>query len=361
MDTSGEADRDKPAASPKRPASRIKVGLFTIALAFIVLLGTLLLFELAGQLYVYKEEVRLLRDPDHRMKPGGGRVELNPDNIRCIHDAGYFRPDDLNFIFLGDSFIFGSGLLYERTIPSQFERIARLNHPDKNINVANFGWISSCPLLSLRLLKDIGAKYHPKFVVLCVDMTDFQDEMVYKNLIEKPGIYRLIDCLPTTFLGIMIGLRKAGVSEQTWERLYGYPSNKFFMTSRPLAETRKYFTGIQRSIDATNDFCKSQLKAPFILIILPRNFQYSAHESPDCLEKSRYRYENLGPYVLEPFKYFEEIRAKVNYPVFSLLPYFQKTTVSPTCFKEDPHWNANGARVAAEAIYDCCLKCGCFN
>jgi hypothetical protein len=58
----------------------------------------------------------------------------------------------------------------------------------------------------------------------------------------------------------------------------------------------------------------------------------------------------LGPYSLEPFRYFEELSKEVDYPIYSLLETFQKNEVFPTSFEDDPHWNRKGAQVAASAI-----------
>jgi hypothetical protein len=85
------------------------------------------------------------------------------------------------------------------------------------------------------------------------------------------------------------------------------------------------------------------------LVILPRSFQYSALESPDSWEKNAY--QNLGRYVHEPFNYFERVRDEVDYPIYPLLTDFQETDVFPTCFIDDPHYNASGAHLAAARIY----------
>jgi len=63
------------------------------------------------------------------------------------------------------------------------------------------------------------------------------------------------------------------------------------------------------------------LEAKFILLLFPRGYQYSEKESPNNWEKSEYQI--LGPYAHEPFKYFEEIKQNVDYPIHSLLSDFQ--------------------------------------
>jgi hypothetical protein len=48
------------------------------------------------------------------------------------------------------------------------------------------------------------------------------------------------------------------------------------------------------------------------------------------------------PYQYEYFRFLEEVRSQVRYPVFSLLPAFQGTREFPLVFREDPHRNERG-------------------
>lgn len=52
----------------------------------------------------------------------------------------------------------------------------------------------------------------------------------------------------------------------------------------------------------------------------------------------------------EPFRFFDEVRPSKPYPIYSLLEDFRANTEFPTCFEDDPHWNATGHRVAARAL-----------
>jgi hypothetical protein len=91
-----------------------------------------------------------------------------------------------------------------------------------------------------------------------------------------------------------------------------------------------------------------RLDADFVLLVLPRCFQYDAAESPRNREAAEYTV--LGPHALEPFRFFASIERELSFPVLSLLPAFQETAVFPTCLPDDPHWTPAGHRVAAEAI-----------
>jgi hypothetical protein len=55
------------------------------------------------------------------------------------------------------------------------------------------------------------------------------------------------------------------------------------------------------------------------------------------------------------------IRGEVDYPIYSLLDDFRDCGIVPTCLENGPHWNETGNRIAAVAIYRCCLDEGYFD
>ena len=310
-------------------------------------------FEVVGQALL-EDRLYFVDDVDHRMKVGSA-PDLNADGIRSARAPEEFGPDGLNVVFLGDSFVYGDRLASAESIPAVLEQIARRDLGRDDIRVANFGWPSSSPVLSLRLLRDIGKKYRPRLVLLAIDMTDLADDIKYRRLLERRGVYRLLDYTPVTFLAVR---RAVSMVPTLHERVFGFPSRRFFVTDRPLRETRHYFSYVQQSIDEIFRYTTEQLGAKFVLFVLPRTYQYSNREAPRNWEASEYAV--LGPYAEEPFRYFEELRPRVPYPIYSLLDDFKQTRVFPTAFEDDPHWNAAGARVAAEAVYRYCRRASCF-
>jgi hypothetical protein len=320
--------------SPAKALSRV---------AYVVFLALLLLLiDRVAMMYPFHDEKLFLEDIDHRPPPDG--IEINDDSIRDTRDASAFRESDFNVVILGDSFVKGFLLRPHQAIPQQFERLARQRFPDRSINAANFGWISASPYLSMRQLRSIGSRYRPDLVILCIDMTDFHDDIKYQKYDEKPGLFAMLKVLPSLFFV----LKKASKPTGLHELLFGYPADRFFIVHRPLHENREYLATIQGNIDAIHAYATSELGARFALVIFPRYFQYDPRESPRDWERAQY--EPLGRYRHEPFRYFEEIARVRSYPVRSLLEDFQQTEVFPTTYRSDPHWTAGGARVAAEGI-----------
>jgi len=158
-------------------------------LLFVVGYGALQL--LWGEIYDLMLWQKLIEDPDHRWKPHE-REDINSDGIRSYREASAFKPDDFNIIFSGDSYTFGHLLSAEQSTPMQFEKIVQAAFPHKVIKIANFGWSSSSPYLSLRLLRDKAEKYHPDLVIFILDLTDFKDDFFYQHVIEKTGNYKFI-------------------------------------------------------------------------------------------------------------------------------------------------------------------------
>jgi len=306
--------------------------------------------------YKYRHDIEFIRDPDHRLLPN--TAETNADGIRSEKEADDFEEEDLNIIILGDSFVYGWKQYPELAFPQQYERLVRSRHPECEINVANFGWLSSSPYLSLRLLKDIGRKYAPDVVILAIDMTDFHEDLKYRHLIERPTlIYKGLSYLPGVVIllkNIISNFRRFEWAQRLHEQMFGLPIDRFFIVNQPLRDTKKFGSAIFKSIIEIADFSKNKLNATFIALLFPRSFQYSDKESPKNWEKGAY--EVLGPYSLAPFKLFKTLQDSVSFPVYSLLQDFQTTEVFPTVFYDDPHWTEKGLRFVAGKVYDISKK-----
>lgn len=310
-------------------------------------------FEYFGK-YILKAQFAKFFDEgaDHRLKPDK-ELGINSDGIRCPDEADDFTDQTYNIIFLGDSFTYGVKLDYAMCVPAQVESILHERDPRLNARCINFGWISSSPGPSLRLLKDIGAKYKPKLVIMCLDMTDFGDDV---RSLSNVGYW---EKSPTAFILMRFGLRGVlqELHESTWLNFLWraqrglkrpLPIMRFFVTNQPLEQSILDMQETERNLQRIADYSRETLGAGFILVMMPRHFQYSYREAPNSWEKASYTV--MGPYVKEPFKWLAALKARVDYPCYSLLEEFEKTTVFPTCFDDDPHWNAAGCSVAANGI-----------
>lgn len=292
------------------------------------------------------ERFLLIRDIDHRPKPLA--PIWNSDGLAGTPEPDGFRDADLNLLFLGDSFTYGFGVRPREAFPFVCEALLESEHPSRPIQVANFAWTTSSPLLSYRRLVDVGEKYHPDMVLMCIDMSDIRDDVRWRDMLERKGVYAWFDRLPMTLdllewlaPDLYVGL----VSRSTG----GAPVERFFATEAPLEETRPWFAPLVSSLTKIESWC-TERGVEFAVVVLPRAFQYSKRECPDNWEADLYT--PLGPHAHAPFRFFDELSEEVDYPVVSLLEDFLSTDVFPTCFRSDPHWTPAGHRVAAGAIME---------
>ncbi|MCB1032992.1 MAG: hypothetical protein KDD47_04060 [Acidobacteria bacterium] len=285
-------------------------------------------------------------DVDHRLPPSHPGIGTNRDALRSPLERGDVSADDFNVLFTGDSFTFGLGVAWDQAFPAQVEKLLAARRPELKPRAFNMGWTSSSPVLALRLLERLGDAYRPDLLVYCLDMTDFHDDIKYQNMLDRRGIYWFFDKVPIT-------LR---LLEQVWpsgfEALYrrsndNLPRERFFHSEQPLELSRSALRPTLANLEKLAAWAQ-QRDIPFVTVLLPRFYQYNATECPQNREAGFYTLE--GPYSLEPFRFFDEKRSSLSFPVLSLLPTFERTEVFPTCFPDDPHWNPDGHRVAAEAI-----------
>jgi lysophospholipase L1-like esterase len=303
---------------------------------------------------------------DHRLKPDGANI--NSDGIRFRGEAEDLDRSDFVVLFLGDSFTFGTRLRRnETTYPGVFEALLNSRGCRTPVRAVNFGWPSASPLLASRLLRQIGAKYQPDLVIYSLDMTDFHDDLRYERALRSADEYeldtaqvlrRLVDQrLPWlnehwAARGGLDGLLRPRRPRRI-EAGPGIPDDPFFATSQPLDESRPWIeAGVMKNLRAIHEFAGASLGVPMLLVVYPRAYQYSDRESPANWERRAYR--ALGPFVREPFRYFEAAQGDLPYPVVSLLAAFENAETSPLFFSDDPHWNRDGAKLAgarvAEAI-----------
>jgi lysophospholipase L1-like esterase len=286
----------------------------------------------------------MIRDVDHRPTQVG--PGMNSEGIRGAPESDEFREEDINLIFLGDSFTYGFKVQANQAFPAIVERQLRIQLGDDDLRVVNFGWTSSSPLLSYRRLVDIGDKYRPDVVVLNLDMTDFHDDIRWANMLERRGLYELYYRMPIT-IRMADALAPDVFKRVLFATVGNPPIQRYFITELPLEETRAWFDPLICNVEAIHRWCEER-DVSFVLVILPRYYQYDEREAPNSWERDLYTV--MGPYALEPFRFFEEYASGVDYPIVPLLEAFAGKEAFPTCFEDDPHWNPQGHQVAAAAI-----------
>lgn len=337
----------------------IKKICFWVGFLLIMALSAYFAFRfLAGEAFDLMLWQKLIEDPDHRWKPYE-KSGINGDGIRSTLEAKDFKSEEFNIIFSGDSYVYGHLLNAEQSPPMQFEKLVRNATPGKSINVVNFGWSSSSPYLSLRLLKDKGKAYKPDLVIFLLDVTDYKDDFFYRNVLEKRGAYKFLVEHPLLAHFPRKIARKTDGFTHWQEKWLGYPDySTYFLFHQPYEKSVPFFDHTYHILEDMNRYVTQELGARFIVFIPPRHWQYTDQESP--LSWERHNYVAKSEHVLNNFVYFDEKAITAPFPIISLLKDFQQTNVFPTTFEKDSHWNPDGAKFAAERILEHCQRLKCI-
>jgi hypothetical protein len=308
-------------------------------------------------------------DLDHRPRPNTDQT--NEDGVYTLRPASAFTSDGFNVICIGDSFTANPHLIPEERFPDRLETFLRRRCPTRAIHVANFGWVSSSPVLQARRLREVGSRYHPTLVIQAIDMTDFHDDLRAAARIRELNldgrgqditIFHAIGAAVSRLLGT------DNYADWLWFRFAlappvpqpEIPRRRFFPLFRPLSETEPYLETTWNAILETERIARS-MGARFALYVFPRYQQYNRDEAP--LDREKRVFPPSDEFIMEPFRFFDIRRRSVSFPIRSLREDFLRADVFPTCRDDDPHWNVDGNRIAAEAIArhletDGLLPCG---
>jgi hypothetical protein len=311
-------------------------------------------------------------------------VHTNEDGLRSSYTREAFNKYPIRVVMLGDSFVFGYGVRQERGLTAVMERLLRDRLGADQVAVLNAGIVSYSPFLERLLLAGTLERYRPTLVVLLLDASDIGDDINYQAEARTDGnrtsfaprageeavyhgaLYELVRPWYRYLRGTRLGIAVAYPLRHPGKKEYDYyhfrltvgsvlETNRFFIFRHALEETKGYFSKTLENIDAVAGEAE-RMNARFVLAVNPRFQHWNTAEAPDNWEKTNY--DVSEPYRFEYFRFFDEARSQVGYPIFSLLPAFQATREFPLIFRNDPHWNERGNEFAAKVLVDYLVQSG---
>ncbi|MEM9557316.1 MAG: hypothetical protein AAGC60_23865 [Acidobacteriota bacterium] len=329
---------------------------------------------------------------------GGARVVTNADGFRTERTRDEYLTANHRVALLGDSFVFGLGVEAREAIGAVLEEQLQRHLQERaaagrgsvgeTVHVLNTGVISYSPLLERQAYLHAVRAYRPSTVVTVLDLNDIGDDYGYtreliggpaalestspealrfdvpapapRSLCERlalcraaqPAIHRLT--LPFTVARNVLGWNEARYSYYDFEITIDgvVETNRFFVLRHPLEATRPHF---DRTFGLVQDLAGLVRAdgADFAFVVSPRYVHWDDTEAPNNWEGHRYAVDE--PYEMEYFRYFDEAAQGADFPVWSLLPFFERpesleVDAGPLVFDHDPHWNARGHQVAGRAL-----------
>jgi hypothetical protein len=317
-------------------------------------------------------------------------VSTNEDGFRTAYSREQFLEYGTRIVMLGDSFIFGVNVRQEIALPQVAESVLRARLGQRDLAVLNAGGVSWSPLLEKLLFDEVLEAYRPTHLLLFIDTTDIGDDYEYATIMQQNAGARRFPRVGYSLIldsGPNLSDHSALLQRLQWplaviKSLTFHPfamarsdrnplsipdvhidghveNNRFFIYRYPLEKTMPYFERMFDNITAISKSATS-IGASFVLVVLPRYHHWNPLESPRNWEGPGllHFYTGHEPFQYEYFRFFEIKRDQVDFPILNLLPAFQASDEFPLVFENDPHWNASGHRLAANAVVDFLIEAG---
>ncbi|MBI5474843.1 MAG: hypothetical protein HY961_21085 [Ignavibacteriae bacterium] len=301
-------------------------------------------------------------------------VSTNEDGLRSQYSRSDYLRYSRRITILGDSFTFGFRVAEENSLPHKLENILRDSLRSDDVAVLNAGLTSHSPRTEIQVYEGKVRAYRPNVVVLCLDATDFGDDITYSREAATLGDSCFVTAdelphrpLPSSVLRLALPLLTYPLdlikshffpdseftSPKTKYYQFGldidgvHETNRFFIYRHPLKSTLSYFESTLHNINTIAEYVRRD-SSRFVLILLPRFQHWSTRECLHNWEGSMYNVEE--PFQFEYLKFFDAKKDSLPYPVFNLLPAFQATDEFPLVFDTDPHLNERGNAFVAKAL-----------
>jgi hypothetical protein len=355
-------------------------------LLFFGLIVGLVLAELVLRIWapsVLADKAVRISDPvyHHSLRPSSTYIERTPEyvvemktNSMGLRGDEYVPSHEKKFkiVMLGDSFVEGFGVPEESCLVRRLEgRLNSIQNQTARYAVFNFGIAGYSPILEYLLLRDRALLLGPQLVVLCYDMSDVQEDVLYAEdaVFDSAGVPIRVN--PTSPKFGHVGLfPRAKLQTFLKDDSYLYllisalaqtlkplplfePGNikagRFMHTIDSTSERWDiYFRQSQSHIKLIIDMLKKR-NIPFVLSVHPMGHQVNERE---WAEGRKYWGLESRVYNSAIMKSLEEFAERNSTPFLDMTQTFRRRSKGDLYYPVDGHWTAGGHQVAADTLFN---------
>jgi hypothetical protein len=321
----------------------------------------------------------------HSLRPLSSYIERTPEYVVEMetNSIGLRGPEyvpghekEFKIVVLGDSFVEGFGVPIESCLVHRLEeRLNSLENRAAKYVVFNFGVAGYSPLLEYLVLRDKALLLEPQLVVLCYDMSDVQEDVLYAEdaVFDSMGVPVRVN--PTSPKFGSVGLFPRGAL-QTFLKDHSYLYSLLSayaqtLKPHPLFELGNIHAGrFMHTVDSTSErwdvhFRQSESYVKLIIEMLrQRNipFALSVHPMGHQVNKIEWT-EGRRIWGLESRVYNSAIMRSLELfaehnstPFLDMTETFRRRSRGDLYYPVDGHWTARGNQVAADTLFHFLLE-----
>ncbi|MBM2841785.1 MAG: uncharacterized protein HW412_2313 [Bacteroidetes bacterium] len=317
----------------------------------------------------------------HSLIPSSRYVAHNPDfTVEVRTNSLGFRDREhsndpseaYNIIVLGDSFVEGYGVPVESCFVHRLE--SQLNADtihSRPTTLYNFGVAGYSPVIEYLVLKHRGLALKPNMVILCYDMNDVQEDVLYAQDAEFDSTGMPLKINPSwPSFGTVATLPRSVFKTYLQEHSYVYsllasfvnrakpatvvePGNidasRYAHSVDSTAERwQKFFEQSQSYVKMIRDLCSSN-GITFVLVTYPRGHQVNPVEWTVGRKYSGLDSLTPNSAIFASLQLFAQTNA-ISF--LNMTPTFRSHSKGDLYYPYDGHWTSAGHALAAEKLYE---------
>lgn len=287
-------------------------------------------------------------------------------------EVGNKHRGKIRVLIIGDSYAEGWGV----AINDRFDTIARKILAKKgrnNIEIINAGIRNNSPLLELEYLYHHGILLHPDVVIQMYDVSSLYNDYQFggwekhKALLHEIFPQKHDDYVTEWPKDQTPDIVKFFMHSKLFSLVYSVVGTKILNSRQLITRTNlgtdvalfgradlwnnfdKAFTLNIANILLTADYLHAK-NIQFAFTVVPRGIYINNKEWEEGRKQLRLRVNTV--YKPIPFTVLESAVKSHGVQIINLLQSFQKAKISPLVYSLDPHWTANGNRIAGMVIAD---------
>jgi len=273
--------------------------------------------------------------------------------------------DAYRILFLGDSFTMGETSrdeAFPQLVGSLF-RQGKVDGGARNVQTFNLGWLSYSPSVEGVILRDYAPVLRPNLVVISVDDSDPQDDLIYSHtvVLDKEGLPLSVypdvlpgnpERVPPDLYNLLRRSKLLRVAWNEWYRKLSYKGamKKSTKDERLIATNRyghylpdsgrDWEPAFQRTItlvDAMIEYCRR--RGIDVMLV---NYPYHPAFMPDGNKGFRDNWNLHGPQLYDPsfHPYLESYARRKQVTYYNFTPFMRALTDKQGLINESSHYTA---------------------
>ncbi len=269
-------------------------------------------------------------------------------------------PDTYRILIIGDAFSMPEGLEYEAAYPALLQEHLQELPGSRPVEVINAGVTGYGPNEQLPQLSELLPQFRPDLVLYQFFINEFLEvQLTAEERLQDIGLISELSSPASCIRASQILIYTSTFQRKLKELITGNSDNAyryekslitfyekdddFLYTQEALQKLRSALAAMKKQCAAAGSRLLISFVPGQVEISKPSDIDYFP-EDVDLSDTTRFDLQ-------QPLKFTRQIAGELDIPLFDLTPFLRESSPQPVYFPGSWHWNREGHKVAARAIF----------